>query len=63
MRRLTQNTHWDGENKTLYVQRRASVRNLPKLIEQYRQALELTPDDAGTRFMLAGCLYAVGQVA
>lgn len=63
MRRLTRNIHWDGENKTLYVQRRASAPDFPKFIEQHRQALELNPEDVGTRYMLASCLYGVGQVA
>ena len=59
MKRLTQNIYWDGETKTLYVRRRSQ--GVPELIEEYRRTLERTPEDCGTRFMLAGCLYGIGR--
>jgi hypothetical protein len=62
-KRLTSSVQWDRHRRTLYVRRRPVPKDLPQYIKDYCRTLIASPDDLGTRFLLANCLYATGQRA
>lgn len=53
---------WEGKNITVYVRYPSQTNEMPKLIACYRQELQGSPEEFGTRYMLAACLYSVGQI-
>ncbi len=61
MRRNQRGYPWNREAKARLEGAWERKWGLPNLIAQHRQVLSARPDELGTRYMLAACLYGDGQ--
>ena len=62
MRRNQPGRPWNRETKESLDRAWERRGAYPTLIAQHRRALAARPDDFGSRYLLAGCLYGDGQV-